>query len=310
MEINSLTKFWHLIHSVIEEIWAIIEPSIEEAAIRRNIPIELYYYGELGLEYFSIEDFQQRDPFSNPEQFERLFPRLLIRGWIIPAREDGRFEVSEGAREGVRQIVQVGDEQLVAFESEAKVKLERLLQLLKRIIIANYNAAEPPQKWAINKRFHVADRESPTMVQIRECLMDIFAYRDDAHLSAARPHFNQGGIVWSALGAVWSGDAVTAEKIAELMPFRGYEIKDYAAALQAAVQVGWVEEAEAAGTYRPTPKGRELREQVEKLTDEYFYFPWTVFSLGELDELSNLLTALREQLHAFKKDSGVRQPAT
>jgi hypothetical protein len=48
-----------------------------------------------------------------------------------------------------------------------------------------------------------------------------------------------------------------------------------------------------------------LREQVEKLTDEYFYCPWEIFSQSELDELYNLLTKLREQLHGFKKASGV-----
>jgi|GEM_PF-633883 len=308
MEINSLTSFWPLINAVIREIWAITEPHIEAEALRKNIPVELYYYGELGLEYFSIEDFQQRDPFTNPEQFERLFPRLQIKGWIIPAREDGRFEVTEGARESVRQIVQAGDARLTEFESESKINLERLLQLLKQIIIANYNAQEPPRKWAVTKRFHVADRESPVMVQIRECLMDIFAYRDDAHISAARPAFNRAGIVWLALGSVWSGEAVTAEQMAEKMAFRGYEIRDYAAALQAGVEVGWLEAADA-DTYRVTAKGKELREQVEKLTDEYFYQTWAIFSRGDLKELFTLLTQFREQLHEFKHNSEARRLA-
>ena len=59
MEITSLTKFWQLIHSVIQEILSVTEPHIEEAAVRHNVPIELYYYGEFGLDTFSIEEFQQ-----------------------------------------------------------------------------------------------------------------------------------------------------------------------------------------------------------------------------------------------------------
>jgi hypothetical protein len=147
------------------------------------------------------------------------------------------------------------------------------------------------------------------MVQIRECLMDIFAYRDDAHLSAARPHFNLAGIVWSVLGAVATGNAVTLEKMAEKLAFRGYEIQEYEVAVKAAVEVGWLETADITGTFRPTSKGRELREQVDKLTDEYFYRPWAKFSPDELDELYNLLTNLREQLHGFKRDSGIRRLA-
>jgi hypothetical protein len=66
MSTESLTKFWPLIYSTIKEFWSITEPHIEEAALRNDVPVELYLYSELGLEYFSIEDFQKRDPFSNP----------------------------------------------------------------------------------------------------------------------------------------------------------------------------------------------------------------------------------------------------
>jgi hypothetical protein len=305
METVALTKFWHLIHSVIQEILTITEPHIEEAAIRNNIPVELYYYGELGLDTFSIEEFQRRDPFSNPEQFKRLFPRLEIKGWIIPMRGDGCYEVTERTRDAVRKIIKAGDAQLVKFEPATNIDLDRLLSFLKQIVLANNVAPEPPEKWAMARRFHVATKNSPTIVQIRECLMDIFAYRDDAHLSVARPHFNQAGIVWSVLGAVVTGSAVTAEQMAETLEFRGYETDEYEVAIKAAVEIGWLEVAENTGTFRPTVNGRELREQVDKLTDEYFYHPWATLSPDELDELYNLLTKLREQLHGFKRDSGI-----
>ena len=137
--------------------------------------------------------------------------------------------------------------------------------------------------------------------------MDIFAYHDDAHLSAARPHFNQAGIVWSVLGAIATGSADTAEKMAETLSYRGYESHDYEVAIKAAIEVGWLEKAEGTGDFRPTQKGRELRERVEKLTDEYFYCPWAMFSPNDLDELYNLLAQLRAQLHECKKDSGGRR---
>jgi len=300
---TSLTKFWHLIHSVIQDILSITEPHIEEAAVRNNIPIELYFYSEFGLDTFSIEEFQRRDPFSNPEQFERLFPLLNIKDWIAPMRDEGRYAVTERARTAVREIIQAGDNQLLKFESATNINLERLLALLKQIVLANIAAAEPPEKWAIVRRFHVANRNSPVLIQIRECLMDIFAYHDDAHLAAARPHFNQAGIVWSVLGAVATGNAVTAEKMAETLSFRGYEIDDYEVALKAAVKIGWLETADAPETFRPALQGRELREQVEKLTDAYFYRPWATFSPDQVDELYNLLTKFREQFREFKKVS-------
>lgn len=282
----------------------ITEPHIEEAAVRNEIPIELYYCSELGMESFSVEEFRGRDPFSNPEKFEKLFARLEIKDWIVPAHESGRYQVPEKARQAVRQIVQAGDDQLVKLALGApgmEADHDHLLSHLKPIILANNATAEPPEKWAIANRFRVATRNSPVIVQIRECLMDLLAFHDDAHLSAARPYFSEAGIVWSAFGCVRRDHTMTAEKIAEALAFRGYDAEHYAAALQAAVQAGWLESNDLPGTYRPTSKGQDMHAQVDKLTDEYFFRPWAVLSQNELDELYGLLEKLREQLHGVKK---------
>ena len=299
-EIASLTKFWHLMYSVIQDFWGIVEPRIEEAAVENEVPVELYYYGELALDYFSVENFQKRDPFSNPEQFERQFARLDVKGWIEPV-PDGQYRVTSKAREGLRRIIEAGNACLPSPESMPDVDLERLKVLIKQAVLANDSASEPPEKWAILKRLRVAGRDSPVLVKIREYLMDLFAYRDDAYIAAARPHFNQAGIVWLVFGAVWSGEAANAEQMAERMVLRGYEPGDFEAALQAAAQVGWIEEADVSGTYRVTKSGEELHENVERLTNEYFYHPWSVYMQEELDELYDLLTKLHVHLSAYRK---------
>ncbi len=297
---ESITKFWPLIHSIINEFWALIEPHIEDAAIQLNIPIDLYYYSELGLDSFSTEEFQKRDPFSNPLQFEKAFVTLNVKGWIEPL-PDGRYRVTQMARDGAQKIIQAGDRSLRSFESFTSIDLRRLMLLLKQIVLANTVAPQPPEKWAILKRFHVVEKNSPLIVQVREYLMDLLAYRDDSSLSASHPHFGRAGIVWSVLGSLWKGNALSAEKMAEIMSFRGYETHEYEVALQAATQIGWAERTDVPGEFRPTQKGRELREQVEQLTDEYFYSPWSVLTEDELDELYELLLKLREQLSAFRK---------
>jgi len=300
MEIERFTKFWSLIYSIIREFWKITEPHIEDAAIRNNIPVEFYYYSELGLDYFSIEKFQKRDPFSNPEKFERLFARFDVKGWITPM-PDEEYKVSETAREGARKIIQAGDEQLSKFGGATDIDLERIAVLLKQLVNENRSVSGPPEKWAILQRFRIAGDTSPPIVRIREYMMDLFAYRDDSHLSAARPHFGHAGIVWSVLGSICNGDAATAEKMAEAMEFRGYDVSDYEVAIQAAVEIGWVETADIAGKYRPTQVGGQLREKIENLTNEYFYAPWSVLTTDELDELYTLLTKLHEQLVSYKK---------
>lgn len=299
-EPHPLAKFWQVMYSVIQEFWTITEPAIEEAAIHNDIPVELYYYGELGLDYFSIENFQKRDPFSNPEQFEKLFARLDVKGWIEPQHED-RYKVTEMARTGATYIIMSGDAKLPPADAFPEIDLERLKVLIKQIVMASDTADEPPEKWAIHKRFRVAKKNSPVLVKIREYLMDLYAYRDDSHLEAARPHFNQAGIVWLTLGAASEADSVTAAKIAESASFRGYEANDYQIALQAAKEIGWLEEDGESGIFRITQKGKELREQAEAQTDEYFYRPWSALTQEELDELYDLLLKSRDGLREVRK---------
>jgi hypothetical protein len=294
MNHESLTKFWPLIYSIIQEFWSITEPEIEDSAIRNDIPIELYLYSELGSSNFS------RDPFTNPEQFEKVFVRLNVKGWIEPMG-DGNFRVTQKAREAIRHVIQMGDTQLLDFRAMPDQALERLVVLLKQIIAESKITRQPPQKWAVFARFRSADGYSPLIVQIREHLMDLFAYRDDSHLSASRPHFNEAGIVWLVLGLLWSREAVNAEQIAEKLSFRGYDVESYEIAIQAAMEIGWVQPAEVSNTFCLTQAGKELREQAERLTDQYFYVPWSVLMPEEIDELYHLLLRLRDELILYRK---------
>jgi hypothetical protein len=300
MTIESLSKFWPLLYSIVQEFWSITEPHIEDAAIRNDLPIELYLYSELGLDRFSIKDFQKRDPFSNPEQFERLFVRLNIKGWIEPM-SDGSFRVTEKARETARFLIQAGDVQLSDFAAMPEQELKRLLVLLKQIVLESCLTPEPPARWAILKRFRVADENYPPIMQVREYLLDLFAYRDDSHLSASRPYFNDAGIVWMVLGALEKGDAVNAEQMAEKMAFRGYDVEEYEIAIQAAMELGWVEPGSRPDKFCLTREGMRLREQAEQDTNEYFYAPWSVLTRDEIRELHELLTNLHRALKAYGK---------
>jgi hypothetical protein len=300
MNTEPLTRFWPLIHSIIQEFWSITEPSIEETAIRLNVPIELYYYSEFGLDLFSKEEFQKRDPYSNPLLFEKTFVTLNFKGWIEPLSDD-KYKVTQRAREAAREIIQAGDRKLLPFELFTDIDLDRLTLLLKQIFMANEFTSSPVEKWALTARFHISDNNSPIVLQAREYLMDLFAYRDDCNYAASHPHFGQAGIIWSVLGSLCKNDIVTAEQLAETMSSRGYETSDYEVALQAAAQLGWAEQTQVPNTFHITQKGRELREHAEHLTNEFFYAPWSAMTEAELDELYRLLLKLRDQLNSFRK---------
>lgn len=304
MSADFLVKFWPVIQSVVRGFWEITEPIIEKAAIRYRVPVELYYYSELGLDLFSTEQFQKRDPFSNPQLFEKSFAILNVKGWIEPCGEES-YLVTPKARQWARRIIQVGDSQLLPFESLTTVNLQRLEALLRQIILGIEETPKPPEKWAVIHRFRVATQDSPPIVQIREHLMDLFAYRDDSHLTASHPHFGQAGIVWSVMSSLWQEGKVTARHLADAYSFRGYEVNDYEVALEAAAQIGWAEETESLGVFVITPQGRSLREEAERLTDEYFYRPWAALNQSELDELYDLLLKLQEELTFFRRHGKV-----
>ncbi len=68
------------------------------------------------MDIFSLANFENRDPFTNPEQFEKVLVRLNVKGWIEPM-SDGSFRVTDNAREAVRHVLQAGDAQLLDFRS-------------------------------------------------------------------------------------------------------------------------------------------------------------------------------------------------
>ena len=103
------------------------------------------------------------------------------------------------------------------------------------------------------------------------------------------------------IGALCNKEAVTAEQMAEKMASRGYEESDYEVALQAAVEIGWAEVDYRPDIFRLSRQGKELYEQTERVTNEYFYVPWSVLVQDEIDELYELLTKLRDELSNYRK---------
>lgn len=289
MKESPYVGMWELMYDTVRAFWALTEPQIEARAREQNVPIELYYYGELGLEIFSLARFQRRDPYSNPVNFEQAFGTLMAGGWIAPT-EGNEYRVTEAARAQAREIVRAGDEHLGTLEVVAAEDAERTLALLQRLVAANRNAAEPPQKWATVTRFRVANESSPLLAQIRELLMDLFAYRDDANLAAWRD-YPVTGLAWNAFGMIWKGTAFAPPQMAEQAWFRGYGAADYALALVELRRRGWVD-----GQGQVTPIGKALRDAVEQLTEAYFYAPWLALGEAEIAELRVRLLELRNVL--------------
>jgi hypothetical protein len=286
---------WEVIQSLIQRFWDITEEPIEVYAQDQNIPMELYTFAELGLDYWSRDVFRQRDVYSRWPDLEKMFFRLADDGWLIPI-QDGHYRVSDRARAAVRGMVKAGDQILGMRKTMPINYLGELVGQLRAVVDMCIAAPFPPGKWAIMNRYRSVDSQTPPLGNIREQCMDLFAYRDDCHLHSWQSSYPVPGYVWNTLSMLWTGKASTPEVMAQRLAFRGYLTADYHRALDHLITLGWARfDGE---TYAITEQGRTVRAKVENLTDEYFYSPWGVLT-GETrqamhNNLASLLAGLQE----------------
>ena len=304
-EPHPLSDVWPRCYAMVLELWRLARPAIEERAAARGVPLALYDYVELGLDTLSVAEAQRRDPYSRPDGLAAELARLAAAGWLelLEGRNDPaalRYAVLPRAREEVRGLGVAGDARLGTLALLPAADLERLHELLARIAAANLAAPEPPARWATLRRFRVAGDDAPLLGQVRERALDLFGYRDDAHIEAWRLHadpatdFATEGARWNAFTHVWSGEARDAAAIARAAAFRGYDAAFYAQALAALEARGWL--ASDGGTYRTTEAGRALRDAIERQSDDWFYAPWSVLDEAELTGLRDLVERLLEAL--------------
>ncbi|MCY3656034.1 MAG: hypothetical protein OXG95_05425 [Chloroflexi bacterium] len=298
---HPLAGAWPPIETTVFEFWGLARPAMNALAEERGIPLALHNYAELGLEALSVAEALRRDPYSRPEDFAEEFARLAAAGWLdaIGGSDDPmitRYVVLPHAREAVGQVDAAGDALLADLVAVPDEELARIDELLAAIHAANLAAPEPPARWGAERRFRSAHASTPLPGRIREAALDLLAYRDDVHLAAWSAHADpasEGGM-WNAFSHVWSGAASTAEGIALAAAFRGYDASFYEQALGDLEARGWLV---ADGVeYRTTAAGQELRDEVERQTDEWFFAPWAVLGEEGITDLRQRVEALLRSL--------------
>jgi len=91
---------------------------------------------------------------------------------------------------------------------------------------------------------------------------------------------------------VWNGDANTAEKLVERLPYRFCQEEDFAKTLKELTRRSWIKPGDDG--YVVTGEGKAIRENAEADTNTNFFKPWKALSDDELVRLGELLTGLKE----------------
>lgn len=250
-------------------------------------------------EPISPEHLIKREPYANPEAFQKNMDEAVERGWLEATGED-QYKLTARGREVAERLFALASKSYSDLETLPDADQKRIVALLKKVVATAWELPEPAEKWGLSwgKKF---DRgpSAPFIMQVRRQLIDLLAYRSDVHIAAWQP-YGVGGQTWEAFTRIWRDEAGTAAELVERMPYRNYDKEAYAAVLQDLVSRGWIVDKD--GKYVVTGEGKKLRQEAEDATNRYFDAAWISLSEAETEEVRGLLEKLAEAVEPPKEE--------
>jgi Mn-dependent DtxR family transcriptional regulator len=251
-------------------------------------------------EPYSADFHQLIAPYRKKADQEEMIKETAARGFLEEVAP-GQFKLTAAGQQGIDGFFKNTAVAINPLEPLPSEKMDRLADLLHRIIAATVSSEKPEHKrWILLSRATDNGTAAPAVIRIDQYLTDLLRYRDDAHIGAFSEH-DVPGHVWEAFAIVSDGEANTAAKLAERLANRGYEESDYATALSELSLRGWVSEKD--GVYSTTSAGTALRQQVEDQTNAFYYQGWSQLSEAEISEMNSLLEKLRDTLTNLAADN-------
>jgi hypothetical protein len=241
-------------------------------------------------EAVSNELFQVRVPYQD---YTQRLEECVEKGVMQPAGE-GQFRLTDQGREAAQRVILAAYARMGTLNPLPELDLLYLATLLQRLVYASLDAPQPPGKWSINhsRRFDPGEK-APLLIKIDQYLSDLAAYRDDAHLEAWGS-LDFDGPAWEALTIIWRGEADTLQALHRKLARRGFPLEVYESAIDHLKARGLLRERQ--GSLQLTSAGQEIRQAVERDTDQYFYAPWSCLDDGETQALGDLLDKLVDNL--------------
>ena len=258
----------------------------------RDIMLVQYAYAK-DPEPLGVAHIFKRTPYANPEQIKQDFAGAVERGWLKKVG-DGAFNPTEKGSMFVTALLDKMEEITRDRKTLSQAELAQLETLTSKAIQGAMESKAITDKFSLELGRLFIRQGIGTLHMIRRNLVDLLAFRDDAHVAAWREH-KIDGYVWETFSYTWEGEAHTpAEMVEKVGGFRHYDEADYAAAYEELVKRGWAVEDD--GKYELTDKGKETRQKTEDLTNEYFDTGFALLSGEEVDALIGLLGKLAEAL--------------
>jgi hypothetical protein len=244
-------------------------------------------------EPLTVDRYHSMFPYGPREQIAEALEELA-RLELMERVAEGAYRLADRGRQAMEDLFDAAHVGIAAAEPLPLDQMDRLNDLLRRIVEATLAAPEPAEKWVIRaSRWTDPGEDAAAAVKTDQYLTDLLRYRDDAHVAAWQP-YDVDGASWEVLTFVWREDANTPQALVEALTYRNRTAEEYTGLLAGLAERGWVAEEE--GVYHLTEDGRAIREEAEEATDRYFFTGWEALGASEKAELEDLLVRLRDAL--------------
>jgi hypothetical protein len=289
--------------------WLPLIQETRQALARHSSPIMQQAAFEMGIEHpdlqivwlaytsepesLSIAQIARRAPYLNPQIYAEKLQKAELKGWLR-RNGDGGYHLTIAGEHALGYVRSKSSAQLAALELLASEKLERLADLLQKLVSACLATPEPVDKCLLNySRRCDQGVNTPPLVRIDQYLADLNFYHEDACHAAWR-QLEIPGQTWETFTCLSCGEPTNLDLLDRRLTRRGYSRVTYARALIDLLRRGWAQDHLA--EYRLTEQGEQIRQAIEDATNTCFYTPWYNLTQDEQSELWNTLVVLRNQL--------------
>ncbi len=233
-----------------------------------------------------------RGPYTSPDEYLKRLSQAAEKGMLSEAGEN-RFRLTTKGRQVAQDFIRVARQAMDSGNPLSAAETGQIADYMTKLISASIETPPPPDKWSIKLSMKLLPEENASLSYIEQTCSCLEAYRDDSHLAAWQSS-SISATALETLTLVWRNEASSLDQLYEKLAYRGYPRQVYADAIAELRDRKYL--SGVLDALRITHEGQRFRQQVEDLTNQYFFSPWTCLNAQERKSLAGWLTTLWDNL--------------
>lgn len=233
-----------------------------------------------------------RGPYTSPDEYLKRLSQAAEKGMLSEVGEKC-FRLTTKGRQVAQDFIRVARQAMDSGNPLSAAETGQMADYMTRLVFTSVEAPPPPDKWSIKLSMKLLPEEKESLSYIEQTFSCLGAFRDDSHLAA----WQSSGLSATALESltlVWRNEASSLDQLYEKLSYRGYARQVYADAIAELRDRQYL--SGVLDALRVTHEGQRFRQQVEDLTNQYFFSPWTCLNAQERKSLAGWLTKLWDNL--------------